>query len=221
MEPSHHVWFYTVHQLCCTWPCYPLDGLISIFMLTLNHYVGDSTILHKCWTLLQGLSGIFDASKAYSRYWLDIIYSIISYNIATFNCGAQVPPLPPQVFWDTTDGIAGRCVCLWGGGYYVELFRGEWGVTQGYPLPPTILNMVIDTVVRHWESLVEEIDGVDNSEDDATQLVVRTIRDSENWWRHTEEEHTRLKVKAASFDADLIIIYISTHNVFQCVNLPF
>ena len=36
------------------------------------------------------------------------------------------------------------------GGYYRESFHGERGVTQGEPLQPTIFNVVVDTVVRHW-----------------------------------------------------------------------
>ena len=40
------------------------------------------------------------------------------------------------------------------GGYYSEPLRGERGVTQGDPLLPTIFNVVVDTVVCHWESLL-------------------------------------------------------------------
>ena len=36
------------------------------------------------------------------------------------------------------------------GGYYGKSFKGERGVTQGYPLSPTIFNVVVDAVVRHW-----------------------------------------------------------------------
>ena len=35
-------------------------------------------------------------------------------------------------------------------GYYGTAFVGERGVTQGDPLPPTIFNVVVDAVVRHW-----------------------------------------------------------------------
>ena len=40
------------------------------------------------------------------------------------------------------------------GGYYGSPFRGERGVTQGDPLSPTILNVVVDVVVCHWEYLL-------------------------------------------------------------------
>ena len=40
------------------------------------------------------------------------------------------------------------------GGYYGATFRKERGVTQGDPLSPTILNVVVDAVVRHWEYLL-------------------------------------------------------------------
>ena len=36
------------------------------------------------------------------------------------------------------------------GRYYGEAFKGERGVTQGDPLSPTIFNVVVDAVVRHW-----------------------------------------------------------------------
>ena len=40
------------------------------------------------------------------------------------------------------------------GGYYSEAFWEFWGVTQGYPLPPTIFNVVVYAVARNWLSLV-------------------------------------------------------------------
>ena len=43
------------------------------------------------------------------------------------------------------------------GGYYGEALKGDRGVTQGDPLSPTIFNVVVDAVVRHWiEGLVAE-----------------------------------------------------------------
>ena len=36
------------------------------------------------------------------------------------------------------------------GGYYGTAFKGERGVTQGDPLSPTMFNVVVDGVVRHW-----------------------------------------------------------------------
>ena len=63
-------------------------------------------------------------------------------------------------------GVVPRALCLlrryWGrlqmvaqaGGDYGETFCGERGVTQGDPLLPTIFNVVVDAVVRHWYSLM-------------------------------------------------------------------
>ena len=42
------------------------------------------------------------------------------------------------------------------GGYYIKSFRREIGVTQGDTLLSTIFNVLVDTVVCHWESLVAE-----------------------------------------------------------------
>ena len=44
-------------------------------------------------------------------------------------------------------------------GYYRSDFRSFRGVTQGYPLSPTIFNVMVDVVVRHWfEVMVESAD---------------------------------------------------------------
>ena len=65
-------------------------------------------------------------------------------------------------------------------GYCVEPFGGERGVTQGEPLFPNIFNVVVKSVVRHWEYLVEEGNGEyirDNrSGDEAAQPARQTIR---------------------------------------------
>ena len=46
------------------------------------------------------------------------------------------------------------------GGYYRASFQGFQGVTQGDLLSPTIFNVVLDTVVRQWVSLVAGGAGV-------------------------------------------------------------
>ena len=57
----------------------------------------------------------------------------------------------------------------WAGGYYIAPFRGERGVTQVKPLLPTIFNVVVYTLFRHWESLRvaerEELEGRESSGD--------------------------------------------------------
>ena len=46
------------------------------------------------------------------------------------------------------------------GGYYGTAFRWERIVTQSDPLPPTIFNVVVDAVVRHWvQGVVEEAEA--------------------------------------------------------------
>ena len=49
-----------------------------------------------------------------------------------------------QTYWHRPTMVARA------GGYYGTAFRGERGVTQGKPLPPTKFNVVVDAVVRHW-----------------------------------------------------------------------
>ena len=42
------------------------------------------------------------------------------------------------------------------GGYYRTVFEGERGMTQGDPLSPTIFNVAVDMVVRHWVHVIME-----------------------------------------------------------------
>ena len=42
------------------------------------------------------------------------------------------------------------------GGYYGTAFQGAHRVTQGDPLSPTIFNVVVDAVVRHWGTVMVE-----------------------------------------------------------------
>ena len=56
-----------------------------------------------------------------------------------------------QNYWRRFTMVARAC------GYYGEAFKGARGVTQGDPLYPTIFNVVVDAVIRHWiEGLVIE-----------------------------------------------------------------
>ena len=48
------------------------------------------------------------------------------------------------VYWERTTMVARA------GRYYRKGFKGERGVTQGNPISPTIFNVVMDAVVRHW-----------------------------------------------------------------------
>ena len=41
-------------------------------------------------------------------------------------------------------------------GYYRAVFKGDRGVTQGYPLYPIIFNVVVDMMVRHWVTVTVE-----------------------------------------------------------------
>ena len=40
------------------------------------------------------------------------------------------------------------------GGYYGADFKGDKGVTQGNSLSPTIFNVVVNAVVRHWVAVM-------------------------------------------------------------------
>ena len=44
----------------------------------------------------------------------------------------------------------------WEGKYYGDPFQGSLRVTQGDPLYPTILNMVVDDLIPKWLMLVKE-----------------------------------------------------------------
>ena len=58
-----------------------------------------------------------------------------------------------QIYWGRMRMVANV------GGYFGSPFQGFRVVTQGVPLSPTILNVVVGAVVRHWvKRIVESAD---------------------------------------------------------------
>ena len=89
-----------------------------------------------------------DLTKAY-----DTLDRSRSLNILKgYRVGQQVRRLLRE-YWNKSTTVARAGV------YYGTGFKEERGVTQGNPLSPTIFNVVVDVVVRHWVTLaVKEAD---------------------------------------------------------------
>ena len=84
----------------------------------------------------------FDLTKAYDA--LDRSRSLEI--LKGYEVGDRVRRLLRE-YWEKTTMVARACA------YYGKGFKGGRGVTQGDPLSPTIFNMVVDAVVRHWVTL--------------------------------------------------------------------
>ena len=67
--------------------------------------------------------------------------------IAAYGVGPRTVRLP-RTYWYRLTMVAKS------GGYFGRPFKGYQGVTQGDPLPPMIFNGVLDSVIRHWVTLV-------------------------------------------------------------------
>ena len=74
-------------------------------------------------------------------------------------------------------------------------------MTQGDPLSPKIVNVVVDEVVRHWESLVAGATGggggssIDDDEE-GQKMAGRMIWGREEGQRQVEEGHAWLTLQA-------------------------
>ena len=90
-----------------------------------------------------------DLHKVYEELDRDICLEILEgYSMGPRACRII------RTYWDWLQMVAGV------GGYYRTEFQGFRGVTQGDTLPPTIFNVVVDAVVRHWvEEMVERAGG--------------------------------------------------------------
>ena len=77
--------------------------------------------------------------------------------------------------------------------------------------------MVVDAVVRHWESLVAEREGggSSNEDGDAAQTAGRKIRERDDRRQWAEEGHARLTVKAAFFYVDNGLVASTNLGWFQ------
>ena len=58
-----------------------------------------------------------------------------------------------QTYWGRLTMVARA------GGYFGLPFKGYRGVTQCDPLSPTLFNVVVDAVIRHWVTVVAEIEA--------------------------------------------------------------
>ena len=53
-----------------------------------------------------------------------------------------------RTYWDRLTVVTSSV------GYFLLPFKGYPGITQGNPLSPTLLNMVMDAVICHWVMVV-------------------------------------------------------------------
>ena len=67
--------------------------------------------------------------------------------LASYRFGPRTVQLL-RTYWDRLTMVANF------GGYFRRPFKGYRCVTQGDPLPPNIFNVVLDTVIRHWVTVV-------------------------------------------------------------------
>ena len=90
------------------------------------------------------LSGFFlDLQKAYDA--LDQERSMVL--IAAYRVGPRTLLLL-WTYWDQLTLVTKSCR------YFGLLFKGYRGVTQGDPLSPTIFNVVMYSIIRHWVTVM-------------------------------------------------------------------
>ena len=89
-----------------------------------------------------------DLNKTYGALDRDICLEILE----RYGVGPQYRHIL-QVYWHMLWMVAHT------GGYYRTAFQGFLGVMQEDPLSPTILNVVVDTVVQQWVEVAVDIAG--------------------------------------------------------------
>ena len=84
-----------------------------------------------------------DLQKAYDAlYWYKCLEILSKYGVV---------PRVIRIIWTYWVWLI---ILAKSGGYYETQFKGYHGVTQGHPLTPIILNVVVDAVIRHWVTVV-------------------------------------------------------------------
>ena len=67
--------------------------------------------------------------------------------LAAYGVGTRTVRLL-QTYWKQLTMVAKA------GGYFRRMFKGYQSVIQGNPLSPTIFNVVVDSIIRHWVTVV-------------------------------------------------------------------
>ena len=63
------------------------------------------------------------------------------------------------------------------GEYFGVFFKVQSGVIQGYPISSTILNVLVDAVLRNWVSLVAATEGVTDPGTEGFGLDIQWLED--------------------------------------------
>ena len=62
-----------------------------------------------------------------------------------------VGPRTTRLLWTYWERLT---IVAQSGRYHIDPFTGTREMTQGYPLSPAILNMVVGVAIHHWATLV-------------------------------------------------------------------
>ena len=84
-----------------------------------------------------------DLQKAYGALdWYRYLEILAAYRVC---------PRTIRILWRYWDHLT---MVARAGGYFGLPFKGYRGMTQGYPMSPTLFNVVVDAVIYHWETVV-------------------------------------------------------------------
>ena len=87
--------------------------------------------------------GFLDLQKAYDALYWDIYLEI--------HVAHGVVPRTIQLLWKYWDRLT---MVDRSGGYFGHTFKGNFSVTQGDLLSPTLFNVVVDVFIYHWVTVV-------------------------------------------------------------------
>ena len=105
-------------------------------------------------------------------------------------------------------------------GYYCPLFKVYRGVTQGYPLSPTVCNVVMDSIIRKWVTVVSPAKSGKEGLGETVQELVAHFYAGDGLIASPQTERLHRSFVVLTYLFKRVILHTNVHNMVSMACRP-